>query len=115
MFWNPLGAGLALVLAAGLCQAADTARPVCNERAQGQLWPEAANHDRQKLSKLARCGELLVCVRSAWHYHWEPVTVRVDQLRGGSKFRKPSSCEVVEEPSAEPSSKETAAASNATN
>jgi hypothetical protein len=60
------------------------------------MWPEAANHDSKILSHFVRCGELYICVRGAWHYHWEAPSVRVDQLARGakSKISKPSVCEV---------------------
>jgi hypothetical protein len=74
--------------------AADDARPACNSHNQGQLWPQAANHDSKLLAHFVRCGELWMCVRGTWHYHWESPTVRVDQLRGAeSKAAKPLACE----------------------
>jgi hypothetical protein len=79
-----------------LCLAADDSRPACTSQIQGRLWPEAANHDPKLISHLVRCGELLICVRGNWHYHWEAPSVRVDQLvRGGkAKASKPTVCEV---------------------
>ena len=94
------------------CLAADDARPeetrpVCSSHNQGQLWPEAANHDSRLLARLVRCGELYVCVRGTWHYHWESPSVRLDQLGRGAKQNaaKPSICEeqaVVSTPPADP-------------
>ena len=46
-----------------LCMAVDDFRPVCNSQNQGQMWPEAANHDPKLMASLIRCGELLICVR----------------------------------------------------
>jgi hypothetical protein len=42
-----------------------------------------------------RCGELFICVRGTWHYHWEAPSVRVDQLarHAKSKSASPSVCE----------------------
>jgi hypothetical protein len=79
-----------------LCLAADDSRPVCNSQNQGQLWPEAANHDPKLISRLVRCGELFICVRGAWHYHWESPTIRVDQLgrHAKSKVSSPPVCAV---------------------
>jgi len=79
-----------------LCLAADDARPACGSHNQGQMWPEAANHDPKLLASLMRCGELLLCVRGTWHYHWEAPSIRVDQLarRAKSTTAKPSACEM---------------------
>jgi hypothetical protein len=84
-----------LMLAPLLCLAADDSRPACSSQNQGRMWPEAANHDSKLLSHLVRCGELFICVRGSWHYHWEAPSVRIDQLgrRAKSKPSKPSVCE----------------------
>jgi hypothetical protein len=76
--------------------AEDDSRPACNSHNQGSMWPEAANHDRSLISRLVRCGELLICVRGNWRYHWEAASVRLDQLdrRTKTKVSKPSFCEV---------------------
>jgi hypothetical protein len=78
------------------CLAADDSPPACGSRNQGQMWPEAANHNPKLISRLVRCGELLICVRGTWHYHWESPTVRLDQLdsHAKSKASKPAGCEV---------------------
>jgi hypothetical protein len=89
-------------LAAGVCLAADDtrptadSRPACGSQNQARMWPEAANHDSKALEHFIRCGELFICVRGAWHYHWEAPSVRVDQLARGSKSNlpKPAVCEV---------------------
>jgi hypothetical protein len=52
-----------------LCLAADHSRPACTSQIQGRMWPDAANHDPKLISRLVRCGELLICVRGSWHYH----------------------------------------------
>ena len=95
-----LAACLALMLPL-ICLAADDARPqdpppACGSHNQGQVWPEAANHDSKLLAHLVRCGELLICVRGTWHYHWESPSIRLDQLGHASKLKasKPSVCEV---------------------
>jgi hypothetical protein len=85
-----------LILAVPLsCFAADESRPACGSQNQGRMWPEAANHDPKLLSRLVRCGELLICVRGNWHYHWEAPSIRLDQLgrRAKSKPAAPSVCE----------------------
>jgi hypothetical protein len=92
-------ASLALMLPV-LCLGADDSRPACGSHNQGQLWPEAANHDPKVLSHLMRCGELFLCVRGTWHYHWEAPSIRLDQLARHAKpnAAKPSACE--EQPAA---------------
>jgi hypothetical protein len=89
-----LTACLAVVLPLA-CLAADDTRPICGSHNQGQLWPEAANHDSKLLAHLVRCGELFLCVRGTWHYHWESPSVRVDQLvrHAKSSQAKPPVCE----------------------
>lgn len=82
------------VLIAGLLAAeAGAVRPVCKAENMGQMWPEAANHDPRALNKLAHCGELLICTRTYWHYRWQPLTVRLDQLRHRAGASKPGVCE----------------------
>jgi hypothetical protein len=88
---------LALAASARIWGAAPD-RPACNKHNAGQMWPNAANHDHQLVSKLARCGELQMCVRDVWRYRWTPLTVRLDQLRGGQRFQKPAGCEIPVEP-----------------
>ena len=89
-----LGTCLLVAASAGLCLAADASRPRCNKKTAGQMWPDAANHDQQLQARLARCGELQMCVREAWRYRWELLTVRIDQLPGGSGLGKPAACEI---------------------
>ena len=74
----------------------DDVRPACNTKTQGTMWPEAANRDRSLIARLVRCGELLICVRGTWHYHWEPASVTIEQLRrkANAQPMKPSVCEV---------------------
>ncbi len=89
----------ALLLGAStlLCLAEDPARPLCTKENVGEMWPEAANHDQKALVHLARCGELQMCVRNGKKFRWQPLTVRIDQLRGGSKPDQPSGCEATPE------------------
>ena len=58
------------------------------------MWPEIANHNPKLISRLLRCGQLFICVRGTWHYHWESPSVRVDQLKRGrkSKASQPAYC-----------------------
>jgi len=67
--------------------AADHPRPVCDSQNQGRLWPDAANHDPKLIPRLSRCGDLYICVRGTWHYHWEATSVRIDQLARNRKAK----------------------------
>ncbi len=96
---------MVLILAAGsfVCAAAEDSRPACNAVNLGRLWPESANHDPKLRKKMARCGELELCTRGIWRYHWESLTVRLDQLPGGFKLAKPAGCDASPEKVIEPS------------
>jgi hypothetical protein len=87
-------ASLAIILPI-VCLGADDSRPQCGSNNQGRLWPEAANHDSKLMAHLMRCGELFICVRGTWHYHWEAPSIRLDQLARNSKSKaaKPAVCE----------------------
>jgi hypothetical protein len=87
----------AALLIASACLASDDPKPACNAATAGQLWPEAANHDSNLRKKFSRCGELELCARTKRHYRWELITVRIDQLRGGSALPKPAGCEAGDE------------------
>jgi hypothetical protein len=87
-----------LLVFAGVSLAEEPSRPACNKKNAGQMWPDAANTDHTVRSRAARCGELQMCSRDAWHYRWEPLTVRLDQLRGGAGLPKPAACEESAEP-----------------
>jgi hypothetical protein len=93
MLSRVLAIALILTSASLLCLASDEPKPVCDADTNGQFWPEAANHDSKLFKKLSRCGELEVCARTRYHYRWESMTVRIDQLRGGSQLPKPAGCE----------------------
>ncbi len=84
-----------LLVVPSLCISADDSRPACTSQNQGRMWPEAANHDPKLIAQLSRCGELFICVRGNWHYHWESPSVRVDQLgrHAKSKASKTAACE----------------------
>jgi hypothetical protein len=83
-----------LIASAGL--ASDDSKPACGAETAGQMWPEAANHDSKLRKKFSRCGELELCTLTRRHYHWELITVRIDQLRGGSASAKPADCEALD-------------------
>jgi VCBS repeat-containing protein len=110
MFVKVLQVLLVVFAFAVLGSAADQSRPVCNAQTFGKMWPDSANHSKAQLSKLARCGELAICTRGVWRYRWESLTVRFDQLRGGSKLPKPAACEIPDE-----STKQNRTASTGTN
>jgi hypothetical protein len=96
----------ALIIASAsvLCLASDDLKPACDANNIGQLWPEAANHDSKLRKKFSRCGELEVCTLAKHRrYRWESITVRIDQLRGGSYLPKPGDCEVPPESTPEDS------------
>jgi len=86
---------LLAICASVLGLASGDPKPACNAKTAGQLWPEVANRDPALRKKLSRCGELELCTRGNWRYHWESLTVRIDQLRGGSQLPKPAGCEVL--------------------
>jgi hypothetical protein len=62
-------------------------KPACNKHTQGQMWPEAANTDKQVLLLLARTGTLEICVSSWWGYRWEHPTVNIHQVAGQTDLR----------------------------
>jgi hypothetical protein len=86
----------AAMLIASACLASDDLKPACDASTAGQLGPEAANHDSKLRKKFSRCGELEVCTLTRRHYHWELITVRIDQLRGGAALSKPAGCEAAD-------------------
>ena len=101
-------ASLAIILPL-VCLGADDSRPLCSSHNQGELWPAAANHDSKLMAHLMRCGELFICVRGVWHYHWEAPSIRLDQLARHSKTKpaKPAVCAeesaaVVSQPAVSP-------------
>ncbi len=98
MLFRIQATALIIATASVLCLASDDLKPACDAESIGQLWPEAANHDSKLRKRSSRCGELKVCTLAKHHrYRWESVTVRVDQLRGGSYLPKPADCEVQPE------------------
>jgi hypothetical protein len=87
----------ALCLAANdLKSAAGDPKPACDAATAGHLWPEAANHDSKLRQQFSHCGELELCTLAKRRYRWKLMTVRIDQLRGGSGSAKPAGCEVLD-------------------
>ena len=74
------------------CLAFGQTRPVCNAENAGRMWPEAANHDRALVGRLARCGELEMCSRGVWRYAWRPLTVRLGRSNESEVRGKPTGC-----------------------
>jgi hypothetical protein len=74
------------------------------------MWPEAANHDRKLLAQLIRCGELVICVRANWRYHWESPSVRLDQLAKHGKSSATSSAPAAPVCEVQPGEREAAVA-----
>jgi hypothetical protein len=68
-------------------------KPKCDAKTAGELWPAEANKDRMLSAKLARCGELQICVRGHYKYRWESPTVRVDQLSPRAGKPIPAECD----------------------
>ena len=88
-----LGSTSVLCLGESASRPADSdVRPVCKRETQGRMWPDAANHDRKLISSLLRCGELSICVRGTWRYHWEAASVTVAQLSKHSKSKPAEAC-----------------------
>lgn len=79
-----------MLLAGSAISGGDLSKPACKAQNMGQLWPDAANHDRAAVGRFARCGELQICTRGPWHYGWQPLTVSVEQLRNVKA--KPANC-----------------------
>jgi hypothetical protein len=75
-----------------LCSAAEVAKPVCDARSQGQLWPEEANSSRDARQQLYESGELEMCSLVVWKYKWEHISVNVRDL-GKSKHSQISKSE----------------------
>ena len=62
---------------------AETPKPACDKKTQGQFWPEQANRDRALMFNLSRRGELEICSvhgRKIKTFQWETVGVHVSQL-----------------------------------
>jgi|SRR5271170_7615812 len=107
----PFRSRACLILAVPLLCFADDSRPVCSSQNHGQMWPEAANHDRKLMASLIRCGELVICVRGTWHYQWQAPSVRYDQLGRHEKLENPKS-PACEAPSLSEASRPDGAAKN---
>lgn len=102
MLFRIQGTALVFAAATALCLAAEDPKPACNAETQGEMWPQAANHDPKLFKKLARCGQLEICTRRHRHYLWESPTVRFDQLRGSVASGAPADCEgLLEAPQGE--------------
>jgi hypothetical protein len=74
-----------------------TAQARLYQKEPRQVWREEATRDPKLYTALIHCGQLQICTQGIWRVHWESPTVRVDQLRGGSKLPEPVDCEVPEQ------------------
>ena len=77
----------AMILASGLASASqqpepqDSDRPACTSQNTGELYPAAANKDRELAQKLVRCGQLEICTRTGtWRYKWQHLSITLDQM-----------------------------------
>jgi hypothetical protein len=84
---------LSLVVLLVPCLAAENAKPQCNAKSRGTLWPAQANTDPAAARKALRCGELQMCTAGTWKYRWEPMTVSVSQLATGVRAEVPGCSE----------------------
>jgi hypothetical protein len=83
---------MALFFFAGSCYAEESpAKPACNARTRGKLWPEKAG--RHSLA-----GPIEMCALRLWRYRWEQLTVDVSQLRAESAGSKAAADEHAEAP-----------------
>lgn len=62
-----------------------SARPACNAKTAGHLWPAAAVSDAGAQWRLAQDGDLEMCMCHNRRYHWRPVTVNVHRLAAARK------------------------------
>jgi len=65
-------------------------KPTCNEKRQGQLWPEEANSDHAAARLLYQRGELEMCTLVVWKYRWEHLSVNARDM---AKERHPFASE----------------------
>jgi hypothetical protein len=72
-------------------------KPACKAPIHGQFWPQAANTDVTAARKLAQCGALEICTRTAFRYKWQPVTVNVRQLGKTPQEPTPACAAIMEE------------------
>ncbi len=82
-----------IVLLVPCMAAAENAKPQCNAKNRGSLWPAQANTDPAAARKALRCGELQMCTAGTWKYRWEPMTVSLSQLTTGVRAEVPGCSE----------------------
>ena len=79
-----LSRGVLIPLLTLCCAFAETpAKPKCEARNRGELWPPVNLRDS--------CHALEMCTRDVWKYRWEPLTVSISQLAPGAKHK--TTCE----------------------
>jgi hypothetical protein len=74
---------MALSYFAGSAYAEDSppAKPACNEKTRGKLWPKRAGRH-------SAVSPIEMCAMHLWRYRWEQLTVDVSQLREESAAPK---------------------------
>lgn len=77
-----------LALIGGAALAAE-APPRCGQQLRGTLWPARANDSRDARRQALACGELRICTRGLWRFHWEPVGVPYWRVAG---MKAPEGC-----------------------
>ncbi len=63
-------------------------RPVCDADTVGLMWPNEANLSPLALHKLARTGQLWLCIRHPSRYKWDKPSVSVSQLKKEREEKK---------------------------
>ena len=56
-------------------------RPVCSASNRGMMWPAQANADSRLAIKLSRTGDLQICIKGPWKYHWHTPAIHWQDLR----------------------------------
>jgi hypothetical protein len=56
-------------------------RPACSAETRGLMWPAQANADARLAVKLSRTGDLQICLKGPWKYHWHSPAIHWQDLR----------------------------------
>jgi len=75
----PLRWMLILVLELACCSARQPAKPPCNAKNQGEVWPAPKAR--------AACVPVEICTLEVWKYRWEPATVDVSRMAKDQRRR----------------------------
>lgn len=82
---SPVKTLLLLILTLTALFGQETIRPACTAETRGQVWPPQAARNPSAVGPLCN---IQVCVRGAWSFHWESLTVHVSEL--GKKRSQPA-------------------------